>query len=115
MQMRFLSRLFKGKKEITYMLTGKQKRHLRGLGSTEDPVLQIGKGGISDNSVAQAQEALEARELIKVKVLRNAVEEVSEAAEALAEATNAELVQVIGRNFLLYKRSEKKPKIELPQ
>lgn len=50
------------------MLTGKQKRHLRGLGSTENAVLQIGKGGINDNCIMQAQDVLEARELIKVRV-----------------------------------------------
>jgi RNA-binding protein len=97
------------------MLTGKQKRHLRGLANTEDAILQIGKGGINDNVVQQATEALAARELIKVKVLKNAMEDVSETAQALADAAEAELVQVIGRNFLLFKRSEKKPKIELPE
>lgn len=97
------------------MLTGKQKRYLRGLGSTEDPVLQIGKGGITDNSILQAQDALEARELIKVRVLNNCLEEAGEVAKMMASQTNAELVQVIGRNFLLFKRSEKKPKIELPE
>lgn len=96
------------------MLTGKQKRYLRGLGSTYDPVLQIGKSGITDNSVLQAQEALEARELIKVKVLNNCLDEAQAVAEILAIKTNAKLVQVIGRNFLLFKQSDKKPKIELP-
>lgn len=97
------------------MLTGKQKRHLRGLGSTEEPVLQIGKGGITDNSIMQAQDALEARELIKVRVLNNCGEETEKVAEILTLETNAQLVQVIGRNFLLFKRSAKKPKIELPE
>lgn len=97
------------------MLTGKQKRYLRGLGSTEEPILQIGKNGINENSIIQVQEAIEARELVKVRVLKNCLDEVSEVANTLAASANAELVQVIGRNFLLYKRSEKKPKIELPQ
>ena len=97
------------------MLTGKQKRHLRGLGSKEEPILQIGKNGINENCVVQAQEALSARELIKVRVLRNCLEEVSEVAESLSSSVHGELVQVIGRNFLLYKRSDKKPKIELPE
>lgn len=97
------------------MLTGKQKRHLRSLGSTEDPVLQIGKGGLTENTVVQAREALEARELIKVRVLNNCAEETGVMAEQLAAGANAELVQVIGRNFLLFKRSEKKPKLELPE
>lgn len=97
------------------MLTGKQKRHLRGLGSTEAPLLQIGKGGITDNTIMQALDALEARELIKVRVLSNCHEETGEIAEILAAKTKAELVQVIGRNFLLFKPSEKKPVIELPE
>jgi RNA-binding protein len=97
------------------MLTGKQKRHLRGLGSKEEPILQIGKNGINENCVMQAQEALLARELIKVRVLRNCLDEVSVVAESLSSSVRGELVQVIGRNFLLYKRSDKKPKIELPE
>jgi len=97
------------------MLTGKQKRYLRSLGSVQEPVLQIGKGGINENSVVQAQDALEARELIKVRVLNNCLEEPADAAAALAMKGGAEVVQVIGRNFLLFKRSEKKPTIELPE
>jgi RNA-binding protein len=97
------------------MLTGKQKRHLRGLGNTEEPILQIGKSGLNENVVQQAVEALQARELIKAKVLKNSEEEVGRIAERMASATDAELVQVIGRNFLLYKRSKKHPKIELPE
>ncbi len=97
------------------MLTGKQKRYLRSLGSVQEPVLQIGKGGINENSVVQAQEALEARELIKVRVLNNCLDEPADVAAALALKSGAEVVQVIGRNFLLFKRAEKKPKIELPE
>lgn len=97
------------------MLTGKQKRYLRSLGSVQEPVLQIGKGGINENSIIQAQDALEARELIKVRVLNNCLDEPVDAAAALAMKSGAEVVQVIGRNFLLFKRSEKKPKIELPE
>lgn len=97
------------------MLTGKQKRHLRGLGSVQEAVLQIGKGGINENTITQAQDTLEARELIKVRVLNNCMDETADAAAALAMKTGAELVQVIGRSFLLFKRSETKPKIELPE
>ncbi len=95
-------------------LTGKQKRFLRSLGSTLEPVVQIGKGGISEALVDSALEALNARELIKVRVLQNCAEEPKAAIPALAEAVGAELVQIIGRNGLLYKPNEEKSKIELP-
>lgn len=78
-----------------------------------DAIFQIGKGGITDETVKQLANALEARELIKVKVLETSPYTAREAAEEVAEATGAECVQVIGNKFVLYKRSEKKPKIEL--
>ncbi len=95
-------------------LTGKQKRFLRALGSTLDPVVQIGKSGVLDNVIESAGQALAAREIIKVRVLQNSPEEPKIAIAALAKATGAQLVQVIGRNGLLYKQNEEKPKIELP-
>ncbi|AFM01980.1 MULTISPECIES: ribosome assembly RNA-binding protein YhbY [Desulfitobacterium] len=97
------------------MLTGKQKGFLRSMGNEMDPILQIGKGGVTEAVITQADETLEARELIKGRVLPNSVEDVQRAAEELAERTSAELVQVIGRNFLLYRESKKKPLIELPR
>lgn len=96
------------------ILTGKQKRFLRALGSTLDPVVQIGKGGIIDTVIESAGQALAAREIIKVRVLQNSPEEPKTVIAALARATGAELVQVIGRNGLLYKKNEEKSKIELP-
>jgi len=98
-------------------LTGKQKSYLRSLGSTMDPIVQIGKTGISDTLLTSTKEALVARELIKVKVLQNCGDDPKAALEELATAADAALVQVIGRNGLLYKRNrdpEKKKKIELP-
>ncbi len=95
-------------------LTGKQKRFLRAMGSTLDPVVQIGKSGVIDTVIESAEQVLAARELIKVRVLQNSPEEPKEAIASLARATEAELVQVIGRNGLLYKRNEEKPKIDLP-
>lgn len=95
-------------------LTGKQKRFLRAMGSTLDPVVQIGKSGVIDTVIESAEQVLIARELIKVRVLQNSPEEPKEAIASLARATEAELVQVIGRNGLLYRRNEEKPKIELP-
>ena len=98
-------------------LTGKQKSYLRSLGSTMNPVVQIGKTGVSETLLESTKQALIARELIKVKVLQNCGEEPKVALADLAKAADAELVQVIGRNGLLYKRNrdpEKTKKIELP-
>ncbi|KLU66095.1 RNA-binding protein YhbY [Desulfosporosinus acididurans] len=96
------------------MLKGKQKRYLRAMGNEMDPILQVGKGGIGENVVTQTNEALEARELIKGRVLQNCLEEPKSVAAELAEQTRSELVQVIGRNFLLYRPSKEKPLIVLP-
>lgn len=94
-------------------MTTKQRAYLKGLAMKLDAIFQIGKGGITDESVLQISNALEARELIKVKVLETSPYTAREAADAVAEATGAECVQVIGNKFVLYRRSEKKPKIEL--
>ena len=95
------------------MLTSKQRAKLRGLASTEDTILQVGKGGVADTLVRQVDDALTARELIKLRVLETGPESVREAAERLAAAANAEVVQVIGGKFVLYRRNDKKPRIEL--
>lgn len=95
------------------MLTGKQKRFLRAMGNQMDPILQVGKGGITENVITQTNETLEARELIKGRVLQNCMEEPKVVAAELAEQTGSELVQVIGRNFLLFRQSKDKPVIEL--
>ena len=97
------------------MLTGKQKGYLRSMGNEMVPILQVGKGGIVETLVTQADEALEARELIKGRVLQNSSEEPKTVAAELAEQTGAELVQVIGRNFLLFRQSKNKPLIVLPK
>lgn len=96
------------------VLTGKQKGFLRSMGNEMDPILQVGKGGVTEPVITQADGVLETRELIKGRVLPNYLEDVKEVAQELAERTNAELVQVIGRNFLLYRESKKKPLIILP-
>lgn len=95
-------------------LNGKQKRFLRALGSTLDPVVQIGKSGVIESVITSAEQALTAREIIKVRVLQNSPEEPKAAIAALGKATGAEAVQVIGRNGLLYKKNEEKSKLELP-
>lgn len=94
-------------------LSGKQIRKLRSLGMTEEAVVMIGKEGVSPAVVASAREAIKKRELIKVRVLQNAPEEPADAITMLAERADANLVQVIGRNGLLFKRNFDKPRIEL--
>ena len=92
-------------------LTSKQRAQLRGLANGIDTILQIGKEGIGENLVKQAGDALEARELIKGKVLDNNLEyDARTAAEELAKATRSEVVQVIGTKFVLYRESHSKPK-----
>ena len=95
------------------MLTSKQRAYLRSLASNEQPIMQIGKGGISENLIKTVSDALEARELIKLSVLENSSESVRDAAEVLAEATGADVVAVIGKKIVLYRESEKNKKIEL--
>ncbi|ATW25471.1 ribosome assembly RNA-binding protein YhbY [Candidatus Formimonas warabiya] len=96
------------------MLTGKQRRFLRAMGTGIDPIFQIGKGGMNENLLKQLDDALEARELIKVKVLANSEELPKEVAGEIADATGSELVQVIGKNMLFFRQSKKKPRLELP-
>lgn len=95
------------------MLTSKQRSYLRGLANTIEPIFQIGKGGISDNMIKQFNEALEARELVKAAVLRNADSDAREISEEIAQRTGADVVQVIGSKFVLYKESEKHKEISL--
>jgi RNA-binding protein len=82
---------------------------------TLEPIVPIGKEGITPAVVNSADEAIEKRELIKVRVLQNCPEDIEVAITTLAERTNCDLVQVIGRNGLLWRRNFKKPKIELPK
>ena len=92
-------------------LTSKQRSQLRGLANTLDTILQIGKDGIGENLIKQADDALEARELIKGRALDNNIEyDARTAAEELAKATRSEVVQVIGTKFVLYRESHSKPK-----
>ncbi len=91
-------------------LTGKQRAQLRGLANRLEPVIQIGKDGIGENLIRQADEALEARELIKCKVLESAMMTAREACEVLSVRTRSEPVQVIGSRFVLYRQSHKKDK-----
>jgi RNA-binding protein len=96
------------------MLTGKQKRHLRSLAHHLKPIFQVGKAGVNENLIQQINEALEKRELIKVSILQNCFEDKDEVAQALAEGSESELVQLIGHTIVLYKESEENKQIELP-
>lgn len=97
------------------MLTGKQKRFLRSRAMTMDALYQIGKEGLSENFIRQIDDALEARELIKIKILKNSAEVAADVGDTLAAELHAEVAQIIGHSVVLYRRSEKKPKLELPR
>ena len=99
---------------IRNSLTGKQKSFLRSLGMKLEPEVNIGKEGLTPTVVAAAREVIRKRELIKVRVLQNCAELPKDIITMLAERADANLVQVIGRNGLLYRKNEEKPKIELP-
>ena len=95
------------------MLTSKQRATLRGIASSYETILQVGKNGIGDTLIQQVSDALRKRELIKLHVLENSELSAREAAEQLAEATESEVVQVIGSRFILFKRNPKKPIYEM--
>ena len=99
---------------IRKMLTGKEKRFLRSLANTMEPIVQVGKAGVNESVLFSLQEALQARELVKVRVLKNCLDEVQDVAQELALESQSELVQTIGRNVLLYRPNPEKPVIELP-
>ncbi len=90
------------------MFTSKERSHLRSMASTMQPVAQIGKGGITDSLLKSLSDALEARELIKVTVFDSADADADTIAENVAELLNAEVVTVIGKKAVLYRRSSKK-------
>ena len=93
------------------MLTSKQRAKLKRIAATTETILQVGKGGVGDQLVKQVDNALTARELVKLHALETAPEEPGTLAQALADATRSEVVQVIGRRMVLYRRNAKKPVI----
>ncbi|MBP0963588.1 MAG: ribosome assembly RNA-binding protein YhbY [Oscillospiraceae bacterium] len=95
------------------MLTSKQRAQLRALANPIETILQVGKSGVGEQLIKQVNDALTARELIKLRVLETAPGSVREIAEELAEATQSEVVLTIGTRFVLYRRNNKKPVIEL--
>lgn len=97
-------------------MTSKQRAYLKGLAMTMDPILQIGKSSLTPELTQSVSEALEARELIKIHVLKNCADDGRELAAVLAERTRSQVVQVIGKMIVLYKpaKEEKDRKIVLP-
>ena len=95
------------------ILTSKQRAKLRAMANSLDTILQIGKGGINENTVRQVADALTARELIKIRVLENSLYTAKEAAAELAGATDCLVVQVLGTRITLYRPNPEKPVIQL--
>ncbi|MFI3214288.1 MAG: ribosome assembly RNA-binding protein YhbY [Eubacteriales bacterium] len=95
-------------------MTTKQRAYLKGLASTLDPIFQIGKSSLTPEVTVAVEETFNNRELIKISVLKNCIDDPKEIAEILAERTHSQVVQVIGKKIVLYKPDKKNPKIKLP-
>jgi RNA-binding protein len=96
-------------------MTSKQRAYLKGLAMNIDPIYQVGKSSITPELTKGLDEALEARELIKIHVLKNCLDDPKEIAQIIAERTHSQVVQVIGKKIVLYRESKEKKKIELPK
>ena len=96
-------------------MTSKQRSYLKGLAMNLDAIFQIGKAGLTPEFTQGTEEALSARELIKITVLKNCMDDPREIAEMLAERTHSQVVQVIGKKIVLYKENKDHKKIELPK
>lgn len=96
------------------MLTGKQKRFLRSKATQLKAIFQVGKMAVNENMLKQVNEALEKRELIKISILQNCMDNKETVAEQLVQGTDASLVQIIGNSIVLYKESEENKHIQLP-
>ncbi len=94
-------------------MNSRQRAQLRGMANTLEPIFQIGKGGVNDQLIRQIDETLEKRELIKVTALETSPQSSREAADMISAAVNADVVQVIGRKLVLYRKSKENPKIVL--
>lgn len=97
------------------MITSKQRAYLKSLANDYTSLFQVGKGGVTDNLIIQVEDALKARELIKINSLENSPLTPKEIANEIAEKANCDVVQVIGRKMIFYKRNDKEPKIILPK
>lgn len=96
------------------MLTSKQRAYLKGIASTTVSIFQVGKSGVTPDMTNSINDALEARELIKITVLNNCSQDPKDIANVLSERTHSEIVQIIGKKIILYKQSKDKI-IELPK
>lgn len=96
-------------------MTSKQRAYLRSLANNLTAIFQVGKNGISDNLIKQVDDALEARELIKLNVLETSPDEITEIANLLAQKTNSDLVQIVGNKITLFRKKKKNSKINLPK
>ena len=94
-------------------MNSKDRAYLRSLANTVEPILQVGKSGITDNLIKQVNDALEARELIKITVLETAPEDAKETAIKLSSNSNSVVVQVLGRKITLYRKRKKDSKISI--
>ncbi len=97
------------------MLTSKQRAYLRGLANSYDSLFQIGKVGVSDTLIKQVEDALKKRELIKLNSLENCPNTPREVADEIATKAKCDVVQVVGRKMIFYKRNNEEPKIVLPK
>ena len=97
------------------MITSKQRAYLRGEANSLEAIFQLGKGGVTDNFIKQVDDALEARELIKIHLLDASFLDARETVDMLAKLTHAEAVQAIGSKIVLYRESRNKKRIELPK
>lgn len=97
------------------MLTGKQRAFLRSMANTINPIFQLGKNGIDEAFLKQIDDALEARELIKINILENSELTPREVSDVICSKLDSEGIQAIGRKLVIYRKSKKKPKIEIPK
>ncbi len=97
------------------MITSKQRAFLRSIANTTETIFQIGKSGLTPEITESVNDALEAREIVKLTILKNCAEDIREVAQIISERTHSEIVQVIGRKIVFYRQSKDHKKIELPK
>ena len=96
-------------------MTSKQRAYLKGLAMTMDPIFQIGKASLTPEIITALDEALEKRELIKISVLKNCIDDPREIADVISERTHSVVVKVIGKKIILFRQAKKNTKYELPE
>lgn len=96
-------------------MTSKERAYLKGLAMNIDPIINVGKNSVTPELIASVEEAIAKRELIKIGVLKNCLDDPKEIANVIAERSKSQVVQVIGKKIVLYKKNYKNPKIELPK